>query len=167
MERTEHSHYRSPAQYAAKSNRNKIIIAIVAAVIVIGVGGVIAWMLKPSANSTSSAQSVIETSKYQAVFFTNGQVYFGKLSALNNDYFKLTNIFYLQSSSTDTTDTSKNPQATSTDQNANVQLIKLGSEIHGPEDEMVISRSQVLFFENLKADGKVAKSISQYQNPNK
>jgi flagellar basal body-associated protein FliL len=166
MERTEHSQYRSPAQYAAKSNKNKIIIAIVAAVIVIGIGGVVAWMLKPS-TSTNSAQSVIETSKYQAVFFTNGQVYFGKLSTLNNDYFKLTNIFYLQSSSTDTTDTSKNPQATSTDQNANVQLIKLGSEIHGPEDEMVISRSQVLFFENLKANGKVAKSISQYQNPNK
>ena len=68
--------------------------------------------------------------------------------------------FYLQ---TKTTTASGNPQTTSDQSATDVQLIKLGSEIHGPNDEMIISKSQVLFFENLKKDSKVSTSIDQYQ----
>jgi hypothetical protein len=102
----------------------------------------------------------IDSSKFQAVFFTNGQVYFGKLQTLNGNYMKLTDIFYLQ---TKNTDASGNPQATSTQGTNDVQLIKLGNEIHGPVDEMIISKDQMLFFENLKSDGKVAQSIAKYE----
>ena len=72
---------------------------------------------------------------------------------------QLTNIFYLQ---TQSSSSSTNPQTTSTD-SSSVQLIKLGDEVHGPEDSMVIEKSQVLFYENLKSDGKVAQSIAAYQ----
>jgi hypothetical protein len=164
MEQVEHTQHRGPLHGGIKkSNNMKITIAIVAAVIIIVVGGIIAYALKSGGSSTSS---VIKTNEYQAVFFTNGQVYFGKLATLNSDYFKLTDIYYLQADSSDT-NSSKNPQETNTDQNANVQLIKLGNEIHGPEDEMVVSKDQVLFFENLKSGGKVTKSIDQYQSQNK
>ncbi|CAN5411026.1 hypothetical protein BH10PAT4_BH10PAT4_0780 [soil metagenome] len=107
----------------------------------------------------SSVGSLIDGGKYQAVFFTNGQVYFGKLQTVNGNYFRLTNIFYLQTKTPDAT----NPQATSTDATADVQLIKLGDEIHGPNDEMIINNDQVLFFENLKAESKVTQSIITYQ----
>lgn len=164
MEQVEHSQHRAPLHHVTKkANNNKIILAIIAAVVVIVLGGVVAWALKSGNDNTASA---IDSSKYQAVFFTNGQVYFGKLQSFNSDYFKLTDIFYLQASQSDTSN-SKNPQQTNTDQNANVQLIKLGNEIHGPDDQMVVAKDQILFFENLKADGKVSKSIDQYQNPNK
>ena len=46
--------------------------------------------------------------------------------------------------------------------NSDVQLIKLGNELHGPEDQMQITKDQVLFWENLKADGKVSKAIDSY-----
>ena len=106
---------------------------------------------------------VIDSSKYQAVFFTNGQVYFGKLKNQGSDYLHLSDVYYLQ---TNADATSENPQqSTSTDQ-GNVQLIKLGDEIHGPEDEMIISKDQVLFYENLKTDGKVSQSIQEYKNSN-
>lgn len=111
--------------------------------------------------SNKSGGMAIDSSKYQAVFFTNGQVYFGKLHAGKDGYMRLTDIFYLQSQQT-TPENSGNPQATSTDQN-NVQLIKLGDEIHGPEDEMIISKDQVLFYENLKPDGKVSQSIQKFK----
>lgn len=107
----------------------------------------------------SSVGSLIDSSKYQAVFFTNGQVYFGKLESVNNNYMRLTDIFYLQTTSTDSTNT----QLPSSSSTPNVNLIKLGSEIHGPSDEMVINDSQILFFENLKSDGKVSQSIIKYQ----
>lgn len=112
----------------------------------------------------SGASGSIDGSKYQAVFLSNGQVYFGKLSVKNGEYLQLNKIFYLQTK--DTTDKSQNPQNTdSTD--TNVQLIKLGSEVHGPDDEMIISKSQVLFFENLKTDGTVTKSITKYYSDKK
>ena len=113
----------------------------------------------------SSTAAAIDSSKYQAVFFTNGQVYFGKLHTLNNNYMKLTDIFYLQAKDPSTNADSKNPQETSTQQSPDVQLVKLGNEVHGPVDEMIISKDQMLFFENLKKDGKVAASIGQYKNP--
>jgi hypothetical protein len=39
--------------------------------------------------------------------------------------------------------------------------------VHGPEDSMVMNEDQILFFENLKADGKVTTSIGEYINQKK
>lgn len=103
--------------------------------------------------------------EYQAVFLTNGQVYFGKLGVQSPGYYKLTNIYYLQATQAATETDANNPQKTSST-NSDVQLIKLGNEIHGPEDAMVIAKDQVLFFENLKNDGNVAATIKDYVNKN-
>lgn len=114
----------------------------------------------------SGSMAAIDKSKYQAVFFTNGQVYFGKLQDLNRDYMKLTDVYYLQSQQDGASATdSENPQETSSQQ-SDVQLVKLGDEIHGPEDAMIVSKQQMLFFENLKADGQVSKSISSHKSSN-
>lgn len=144
----------SPKKHSKK--RLVLLVVCILLTIAIVVGGVFAWL-----KFGPSSGVPIDSTKYQAVFFTNGQVYFGKLQNYNANYFKLTDIFYLQTQAT-TQDSSQNPQKTSTDQN-NVQLIKLGEEIHGPEDTMVISKDQVLFYEDLKSDGKVARSIDQYK----
>jgi hypothetical protein len=104
----------------------------------------------------------IDENKYQAVFLTNGQVYFGAIAGINDHSVDLQNIYYLNSQ--------QQPEAN--DKNANQQtsfsLVKLGCELHGPTDQMIINRDQVSFWENLKSDGKVAKAIEQYksQNPN-
>lgn len=135
----------------------RFLLPIIGAVIVVvlGIVGWFAW------SNMQNAGTAIDSSKYQAVFFTNGQVYFGKLHTFNNEYMKLTDVYYLQSQGNEDTD-SKNPQKT-TDNQGNVQLIKLGDEIHGPKDEMIISKSQLLFYENLKSDGKVAQSIEKFK----
>lgn len=137
------------------SMKSKIIIAVVVLVLV-AVGW---WFYMRS----SSVAGNIDNGKVQAVFFTNGQVYFGKLRVVNNEYMKLTDIFYLQ---TKTADSGGNPQETSAGNSSNVELIKLGDEIHGPEDEMVFSKDQMLFFENLKKDGNVSSTIEKYQDQN-
>lgn len=111
----------------------------------------------------STMGSSIDTSKYQAVFFTNGQVYFGKLQTLNGGYMKLTDVFYLQTKDDTSTDSSKLQDA-STQAKPGVELVKLGGEIHGPVDAMVISKDQILFFENLKPDGQVSDSITKYNS---
>jgi len=145
------------AKEAKPTRRFKLPIAILAGIIVLGALGFFGWSL------AQNKGMVIDSGKYQAVFFTNGQVYFGKLKNQSSDYLHLSDVYYLQ---TDSDTASQNPQqATATDQ-SNVQLIKLGDEIHGPEDEMIISKDQVLFYENLKSDGKVSQSIQQYKNSN-
>lgn len=112
----------------------------------------------------SNPAGLIDTSRYQAVFFTNGQVYFGKLTSIGGDYYKLTDIYYIQAGQAAAANDSENPQETdASPQSASPELIKLGNEIHGPEDAMIINRDQVLFFENLKKDGKVTNVINQYK----
>lgn len=155
--------YRPPtSHHVAKEEKRslkRIILPIIITLVVIALG-VIAWTAWSGTQKTVATG--IDSNKYQAVFFTNGQVYFGKLRAFNENYMQLTDIYYLQTQTTETD--SKNLQQTASNE-SNVQLIKLGDEIHGPEDEMIISRDQVLFYENLKADGNVAQSISKYKKP--
>jgi len=153
-ERAPASHRTSKNKKASKRFKLPLIL-IILVLVVAAIAGILF-----SISNNKNAATAIDTSKYQAVFFTNGQVYFGKLSSLNDSYLKLTDIYYLQTQAADANET--NPQATSNDQ-SDVQLIKLGEEIHGPEDEMVLSRDQVLFYENLKADGKVGQSIEAYK----
>lgn len=106
----------------------------------------------------------IDKSQYQAVFVnvngTNGgQVYFGKVTSLTPQYIRLTNVFYIQNQQT------QDAQAAA---NSSYNLVKLGCELHGPQDEMLINRDQVFFWENLKADSQVAQKAAEFykQNPN-
>jgi hypothetical protein len=104
----------------------------------------------------------VDSSKNQAVFLTNGQVYFGKVTSITDKYVNLVDIYYLNSQQQEGTEAQQQNQQT------NFSLVKLGCELHGPADQMVINRDQVSFWENLKTDGKVAKAIDQFksQNPN-
>lgn len=106
----------------------------------------------------ASEDHFIDNGKLQAVFLTNDQVYFGKIDSINSKYLVLSDIYYLQSSTTNKTSST----------NGNVSLVKLGCELHKPQDQMVINQQQVSFWENLQSDGQVAKAVAQYQkaNPN-
>lgn len=86
-----------------------------------------------------------------AVFLDNGQVYFGNISKQSNETVWLSGIYYLQKGETDPSKT------------ADAALLKLGNELHGPEDWMEINREHVLFIEKLKGDGKVSQAIDAYR----
>lgn len=96
------------------------------------------------------------TGKYQAVFLTNNQVYFGKLSRANSGYPVLRDIYYLRVTQTLQPINPNVPQQ-------QLQLVKLGNELHGPEDEMRINKSQILFVEDLKADSQVVNAINEFK----
>jgi hypothetical protein len=104
----------------------------------------------------------VNTSAYQAVFVnvngtSGGQVYFGHVTDLTDQFLRLTNVFYIQ-----------NQSSSNSSSNNAYTLVKLGCELHGPQDEMIINKSQVYFWENLKSNGQVAQKIADYykQNPN-
>jgi hypothetical protein len=105
----------------------------------------------------------LDKSKLQAVFLNGGQVYFGNIKTLNDKYLSMDNIYYLR-----VNQTVQPNQANNSSSSNDVSLVKLGCELHGPQDSMVINQSQVIFWENLKSDGQVAKAVAEYvkQNPN-
>lgn len=88
---------------------------------------------------------------YYGVFLSNGQAYFGNIAKEDGQRLVLKNIFYIQKS------------ADSGQSGGDVTLLKLGNELHGPEDMMEINKAQVMFIERLKPDGKVAKAIQDYK----
>lgn len=122
------------------------------------VGGLLLWQSKDGAGGASA----VEKDGYQAIFMTNGQVYFGHLSNLGADYTELTDVYYLQVQQS-VPNPSETTQADLNKDQPNVSLTKLGNELHGPKDKMHISKDQILFWENLKDDSTVVKAIKDYQ----
>lgn len=135
-----------------------ILIALVGAVIYLATSGKSGVL---TGNKSTTGDQKSQSDKYQAVFLTNGQVYFGKMKDEGGNYIKLTDIFYLQAK-----DQAVQPKDTS-NKEPDLTLIKLGKELHAPADEMNISRQQVLFWEEIKDDGKVMQAIKEYKNTNK
>ncbi len=113
-----------------------------------------------------ASTSMEASSGYQAVFLTNGQVYFGKLADADSDYPVLTDIYYLQVVQPPLQGQQTQTQAATSQSQPQISLVKLGNELHGPVDEMHIAKSQILFYEDMKQDSQVYKAIEAYKaNP--
>lgn len=101
----------------------------------------------------SYASTQIMGDRYQAVFLSNGQVYFGKL----HDYYTgrpyMTDVYYFQA----------NSQSGNSSQGSagNQLLVKLGQEIHAPENKLILNTNSIMFVENLTDNGKVVEAIKK------
>jgi hypothetical protein len=133
------------------SGNRWIVTILVLIIILVGIG----WFL--SSKSMLPWQNVgAKSSDWQAVFLTNGQVYFGKLSNADGKYANLKDIYYIQVAQQSEAQQKAGEQP-------QISLLKLGSELHGPADEMQINRDQILFIERLKNDSKVVDAINRYK----
>ena len=93
---------------------------------------------------------------YQAVFLSNNQVYFGKLSKTDTAYPVLSDVYYIQAFAPQ--DLSNQASSSSS-----LQLVKLGSESHQPDDTMYLNRDQILFIEPLKPDSRIVQAIGNFK----
>lgn len=92
-----------------------------------------------------------------AVFLTNGQVYFGQIRNITSKYPILSNIYYLQM------EKELQPQKKGKEEEPKFSLVKLGNELHGPKDRMIINKEHILFIEELKEDSKVVQAIRKFE----
>jgi hypothetical protein len=144
-----------------KPSKDSKLGKILTIAVAIVVAGLIIFAIATMAGANgSSEEKLVNKSKLQAVFLNTGQVYFGKITQLNNKYLVVTNIYYLQSANAN--------GGGNNNAQSNLTLIKLGCELHEPYDQMTINRDQVTFWENLQDNGQVAKAVSTWvkQNPN-
>lgn len=148
----------------AKRSKGKLMRIMTAIILVLGALLIGLLALYAALGGDKAENKYVDSTKFQAVFLNGGQVYFGKIRSLNTKFITIDNIYYLRVNQ----QVQPNQKAASTDTTANqdVSLAKLGCELHGPTDVMVINRDQVLFWENLKTDGQVSKAISDYVKAN-
>ncbi|MDO9231132.1 MAG: hypothetical protein Q7U36_01475 [bacterium] len=127
----------------------KIIILVI--IVAIAVAGFVFF------GKNKNTSSIIDSGKYQAVFLTNGQTYFGKVSNEKSAYVSLSDVYYLvlkrplQNQQQEGEQPQEQPKP-------EYSLIKLGKEMHGPIS-MSINKDQILFIENLADDSKVVSTI--------
>lgn len=108
----------------------------------------------------NGSSAVFGGSSYQAVFLSNGQVYFGKVSSPNSNYVVLSDVYYLQVQRTLQPVQGSEPQQVET-----LSLAKLGvNELHRPKDEMRVNRQHVIFIEDLQDESQVVQAIEKYKS---
>lgn len=133
---------------------SKIVVVLLSLAAVV----VLLSFIMSTFSRSSGVTDFVNSDQYQAVFLTNGQVYFGEITGTTNDTIILENIYYLQ------VDEQLQPEQEGAAADPEVSLAKLGNELHGPEDQMFISANEVIFWENLREDGEVSQAIEQFQS---
>ncbi len=110
------------------------------------------WGIRALFGSANFPQ--VSSSDWQAVFLTNNQVYFGHLSDYNRGYAALKDIFYLRAT--------EPLQQGATPPGPALSLVKLGGELHGPQDTMYIPKDKIMFWENMRKDSQVVQAVSNF-----
>lgn len=126
----------------------KVFSSVLITILVIAVIGATAalWFAKDNLERPGA------NSEYQAVFLSSGQVYFGKIKSKVGDTVLLTNIYYLQSNADVEGNIPEGSPAFS--------LVKLGDELHSPQDRMEINKDYIMYIEDLQDDSAVIEAIN-------
>lgn len=128
-----------------KKNQSSSILAglavIVGLLLIVALGFKAYWLLSKGAE----VRERIDQTTYQAVFLENNQIYFGKLKDIESQYPILEEVYYVRLEGEDI---------------ASGRLIKLGeTEPHSPQNQMILNRDHILFWENLKPDSQIVQTI--------
>jgi hypothetical protein len=153
---------RKHIDWAARTVRIELFIVLVGSALLLAAVSLYAAL----SGGVSGENSRIKSNEYQAIFLNGGvtsgsvsySTYFGHITKLNDKYAVLKDVYYLTDQGSTSSQSSSSPQ-----------LTKLGcQQLHSPEDEMVINRSQIAFWENIKDNGKVVQAIQKFKqaNPN-
>lgn len=140
-----------------------IVTILVIAIIIIG-----GWYLLDNYTSLNlpgmSASEEASPEGWHAVFLSNGQVYFGQIEKISTDELILTDIYYLQVVNKPLQQSQEGGEVVTGETQQELTLAKLGKELHGPTDRMVINRDHILLTEELTEDSKVVTAIIVYIN---
>jgi hypothetical protein len=147
-----------PVTVDIKHNKPLLILAVLLSVSLLVLS--VATIAGIGTASKTAEKDFVNTDLYQAVFIDGSQLpYFGKIVDLNNRYVVLEDIFYLNV----TTGSVQPGEANAANQQ--VSLVRLGcSELHLPQNQMIINRENVQFWENLESKGKVATAIKEWKD---
>ncbi|MFA6106377.1 MAG: hypothetical protein WC745_01745 [Patescibacteria group bacterium] len=154
---------------SGNSRSKKTIFWAVVIIVCVIIMLMVADFLFYSSKKFNRLSNWVNPDRYQAIFLSNGQVYFGRVADVTPETLLIEDIYYLKTVQTlqaseggaGETPEKANPESIDTE---NFSLVKLGNEIHGPEDNMSVNLEHVLFVENLKPESKVVEAIREYKD---
>lgn len=121
--------------------KSSAVIVVVVFALLLFAGGI--WLRLKNVSS-------VDPNLYQVVFLDGNQHYFGHLKNFGTKYPYLTDVYYVK------------PGAPNPDKpGEQFTLVKMGNEIHGPDDVLYFNWEKMLFWQNLKPDSKVVKGIAE------
>lgn len=133
-------------------------MALVVAALVLGlVLGAFGMRLLDGGGGSDSSDSLagnIDTGRFQAVILTNDKVYFGRLSEVNETFFRLDDAFFLR-------ETRESEEAEPVR-----ALLPVNRELHAPENSMLIRQDEVVLVENLDAESPLTTEIERQIDAN-
>lgn len=115
--------------------------------LLVGAGGVALLMRESGSGDPFAGQ--IDRVGYQAVILSNDKVYFGRISAVSDEFYELDEAFFLR-------ETRESPDAEPVR-----ALLPINREIHAPENRILLRRAEVVLVENLEADSPILKEIKR------
>ena len=130
-------------------NSKKLFIGLIGAIVLV----LLVIFIGSQFGSESDMKDYYISDGYQSVFLNNNETYFGKVINVNDEVLILDNVYYLQ----DQQPLQSGPQP----KESELALIKLGSEIHGPQSQMIIPVDSISFIENLKETSAIVRAIEK------
>lgn len=106
-----------------------------------------------SLGGAAKAGSKISEEGWTAVYLTNGQVYYGRLTETRGSFYKLADVYTIQLAAQAQDKSSKekpSPRPT---------LVKVGNELIGSVNEISINRDHILFIQDMEKDAQVVQAI--------
>ena len=135
-------------------------------ILVIAIILVLAWVDTSTHFSASIKEEMSAKRKWQAVFLNNNQVYLGHLSRFGMNYWKLSDVHYIQTVKVpvqpqpETNPTDKENETTQPlQEETRNTVVKITNDLHSPEGSMFIPASNILFWQNLRGDSEVVRAI--------
>lgn len=135
-----------------KGNTGKKIYSLIFIIAVVSLGSYFAYINYFSKPETTTPKASIFDDKFFGVFLDTGDVYFGKLSNRESAFVTVDEAFYLRV--TENTEKDKSGKPIGAPQ---LNLIKLGTEMHKPTGKIEIQRTHIVSIQELSADSEVIK----------
>lgn len=126
---------------------NKLTMAVIACLsaVVIALTWGLVWKGGADANSPNFG------TPFQAILLDNGQVYYGKLTGLDDRYPEMTDVYYIVRTTNPQTKVTKNV------------LVKRGNELHAPS-KTFFDAHHIVMIEPVGMKSEVEKLILKYQS---
>jgi len=136
---------------AGNGRASKLVFIILIFVIVVTFMCISLWQ---DGTFRNISQTIGFKNTFQAVFLSNGQLYFGKITEMTNEYIMMENPHFLQLAQ-EQAEIEEGVQP-------EMQLISIKDEFHKPKDFVLIEKSSVIFIEELRDASQIADAIQNF-----
>lgn len=122
--------------------------------------------------NTMAAHFGSSKKSWQAVYMTDGKVYYGHVGRLKEDFVELNDVYYIKVRTTyqeQKKNSAPNEEKSKSEKDSELvptvlrTLAKPSVELPGPEDRMIINRDHIFYWQTLRPDSQIVQTIERFK----